>query len=301
MKVDFDASYKDIRRSLGHVGGHAPDAVEFSKLLSDLDPDNVQAPDSPAKNEPQASTPATRELDMRARLAIPEVALKVAPSERITPAIPVEQKAQESPPRVNTPTLLSARRVMESAFGAVDGESAAVRKLVAAAGAEQGVDPALTLAVVATESAFVPDAVSNDGFKSKGLMQLLDSTAQDLHRREGLEEKYKPFDAEQNVRLGVSYLRQLHEIFSNQTTLTNGLSTTAAANSATLEKLAVAAFNAGQGRVASAQERARDAGRDATQYEQVEEYLPKSTQEYVRRVLQNKRVFEAHFAQPTRS
>jgi soluble lytic murein transglycosylase-like protein len=69
-----------------------------------------------------------------------------------------------------------------------------------------------------------------------------------------------------------------------------------AANSSSLEKLAVAAFNAGQGRVASAQQRAQRDGKNPADFAQVEAYLPQSTQEYVQRVMSKRDEFEARFS-----
>ena len=109
-----------------------------------------------------------------------------------------------------------------------------IRKLVEEAGDEHGIDPALSLSIIANESAFDPNAVSNDGYASKGLMQLLDSTGTDILERTGLKTGYNPFDPKQNVKLGVQYLRHLHELFGQETTLPHDLKTVAAANSSSL-------------------------------------------------------------------
>ena len=154
------------------------------------------------------------------------------------------------------------------------------------------------MAVVARESSFNPKAVSSDGHASKGLFQLLDRTGRDLLNRLGLESEYKPFDPEQNVYLGVGYLRHLHDIFSKETELPNRTTTVVAANTSSLEKLAVAAFNAGEGRVASAQQRALQAGKDPSQYDHIEDYLPESTQQYVSRVLEAKAQFASTLSTP---
>jgi soluble lytic murein transglycosylase-like protein len=124
-------------------------------------------------------------------------------------------------------------------------------------------------------------------------MQLLDSTASD---QIGNPSEYKPYDPKQNIDLGMKFLRELHNIFSKETTLENGITTIPAANSASLEKLAVAAFNAGQGRVASAQQRAQRDGKNPAEFADVETYLPQSTQEYVRRVMNKRDDFEARFS-----
>jgi len=58
-----------------------------------------------------------------------------------------------------------------------------------------------------------------------------------------------------------------------------------------LEKLAVAAFNAGEGRVAASQSAAVKAGEDPSQFADVARYLPESTQEYVLKVMKEKEQF----------
>ncbi len=65
---------------------------------------------------------------------------------------------------------------------------------------EYGVSPALVKAVIAAESRFDPDAVSRKG--AQGLMQLMPTTASQL----GVTDA---FEADQNVRGGVRYLREM--------------------------------------------------------------------------------------------
>jgi soluble lytic murein transglycosylase-like protein len=93
------------------------------------------------------------------------------------------------------------------------------------------------------------------------------------------------------MELGTSYLRYLHDIFQTPTDLPNDHRTRSAADKASLEKLAVAAFNAGEGRVASAQHRAERAGKDPSHYDEVAPYLPESTRNYVSRVISGKKLF----------
>lgn len=87
---------------------------------------------------------------------------------------------------------------------------------------EYGIEPRLALAVARTESNLNPNAVSPKN--AQGLMQLIPETAVRFNVK-------KPFDPEQNVRGGLSYLRWLLAYFRGDVALT------------------VAAYNAGEGAV----------------------------------------------------
>jgi soluble lytic murein transglycosylase-like protein len=94
--------------------------------------------------------------------------------------------------------------------------------LIAEHASRQGVRKDLVRAVIQVESAFNPRALSNKG--AMGLMQLMPATARDL----GVA---NPFDPSENVRGGVTYLRQLLDRYDGD------------------ERLALAAYNAGPGAV----------------------------------------------------
>lgn len=86
-----------------------------------------------------------------------------------------------------------------------------------------GVDEDLIRAVIKVESSFRTNAVSGCG--AQGLMQLMPGTAQEM----GVED---PFDARDNVMGGAGYLKKLLNRFGDV-------------------RLALAAYNTGQGRIAS--------------------------------------------------
>ncbi len=159
-----------------------------------------------------------------------------------------------------------------------------IKNIITTAGRYHGVDPSLGLAIAQVESALKPDAVSKDGFASKGIFQLLDSTAEDMRSLTGMNEPYQPFDPGMNSFLGMGYLRRLLDIFSQDSQITNSTKTTAAKSASELEKIAVAAYNAGEGSVARAQEYARSLGKDPSLFSSIEPHLPAITRSYVKKV-----------------
>ncbi len=95
---------------------------------------------------------------------------------------------------------------------------------------EMGVDKYLVVSLIKAESNFNPDAVSSA--KAKGVMQLTDETAQFCAEKLGITlNEGDIYKSEINIRLGVYYLKRMLELFGGD------------------EDLAVAAYNAGEGRV----------------------------------------------------
>jgi hypothetical protein len=123
-------------------------------------------------------------------------------------------------------------------------------------------------AVTRQESAFNPRAVSPAG--AQGLMQIMPATGREVAQRLGMQ-NFDPFDAEQNQIVGKAYLNQMYEQFQDP-------------------QLALAAYNAGPGRVQQAIKRAGTSDPQA-----VLQFLPAETQNYVPKVQGN---LESNYGAP---
>jgi soluble lytic murein transglycosylase len=119
---------------------------------------------------------------------------------------PTDRRYARVEPQPVRPARQSSRR--SPAERRRTGRQARYDALIESAALHHGVPPALVKAVIATESAFRPDAVSSKG--AMGLMQLMPQTARFL----GVE---SPFQAEENVFGGTRYLRRLHDRFGSWT------------------------------------------------------------------------------------
>lgn len=121
---------------------------------------------------------------------------------------------------------------------------------------ELGVDPDLADAVAHQESRYNPKAVSPVG--AQGAMQVMPGTAK------ALEPKY----GSDNLRQGVGYLKDMHDLYPNL-------------KPEQQRQFALASYNAGPGRVASARRKAKAAGLDDTDFAAVSNFLPGETRDYV--------------------
>lgn len=129
------------------------------------------------------------------------------------------------------------------------------------------VDPLLTFAIIKAESNFNENSISTS--EAKGLMQLMDATAADMAK--GLEfGEYNLFKPDDNICLGTKYISTLLQYYNNNI------------------YLALAAYNAGIGNVNKWIENGiiKEDGSD------IENIPFKETQNYVRKVMRNYRIYE---------
>jgi soluble lytic murein transglycosylase len=128
--------------------------------------------------------------------------------------------------------------------------------------AEYDLEPTLVAAVVYTESRFRPDVESHRG--AYGLMQLLPGTAHFIQKKSGIEGDYR--DPETNLRIGAWYLGYLDDRYLGN------------------ERLMLAAYNSGEGRVDSwVSQEGFDVGED----------IPyKETRHYIENVLEAQQTYE---------
>lgn len=112
--------------------------------------------------------------------------------------------------------------VADNGLQETDLSNSPVYKLVNELAPEYNVDPALVMAIISVESAFNANAVSHKN--AQGLMQLIPATAKRFQVKNS-------FDAEDNIRGGMAYLRWLLAFFKGDVVLV------------------AAAYNAGEGAV----------------------------------------------------
>jgi soluble lytic murein transglycosylase-like protein len=159
-------------------------------------------------------------------------ALVLVGATRMAPALaeaygrPPERAAPATPPDFELIDAVLAKRAPDLGL--------TLRQQLGVAIAEEarraGYDPLLILAIINVESEFTEEAVSVAG--AKGLMQIRPSTLYFLASKEGLRLSREEVEADPAlcVRLGIRYLRQLHDRFRDL-------------------ELALMAYNAGPGRL----------------------------------------------------
>jgi len=146
-----------------------------------------------------------------ANLAGAALAIK-APKEMIDRAMDKAEEKIMTPPELKAPEIISATRIKEKPLTDIDPSSLA---------------SPLVDAVIMQESGGKSKAVSSKG--AKGLMQLMPETAKEVAKELGLED-YDLNDPDTNRMMGEYYLSKMMKIFKD-------------------EKLALAAYNAGPGKV----------------------------------------------------
>ena len=118
---------------------------------------------------------------------------------------------------------------------------------------EYNIDKYLVMAIIRTESKFKEDAVSSKG--ARGLMQLKEETAAWCMEKYGISSDADITDPETNIRTGCAYMHYLLEKFGD-------------------EKVAVAAYNAGEGNVAKWLEQQDDKSHlDVIPFEETRNYV----------------------------
>lgn len=140
----------------------------------------------------------------------------------------------------NLESLLGGARLQAGNSTALKARPSEFDDLIVSAARKHGLDPSLLKAVAQAESNFAPAAVSQAG--AKGLMQLMDATAQNL----GVS---NVFDPTQNIEGGAKFLRQLLNRYQGN------------------EVLALAAYNAGPGAV--------DRWNGVPPYQETQTYIPR--------------------------
>ena len=215
-------------------------------------------------------------------------AAPVAPTRRLrapartTPSrLPLRQPVFR--PHAAAPGAAVSRGARAGRSGPVDAAKGQLRAAIRRAAATAGVEPALSVAVARAESSLDPSARSPDGL-SVGTFQVTRATAAEMRRKIAAGTVARPPGTD-DVALGVGYLGYLHDIFGRAATLARNLATVPVADETERRLFAVAAFNAGEGAVARAQAKAAAAGGDPTRFADVRQFLPRSTQGYVERVV----------------
>ena len=140
---------------------------------------------------------------------------------------------------------------------------------------EYNVDPLLVFSIIKAESNFDENVVSSSG--AVGLMQLMETTAEEIAEELGIEYKKGEtlYDPEMNIMLGVNYYSKLIKAYNNDC------------------KLALAAYNAGIGNVDNWIENEVIQGDGSD----IENIPFNETNNYVRKTLRNYEIYKDLYKQ----
>lgn len=124
-----------------------------------------------------------------------------------------------------------------------------------------GVRPELRAAVIDTESTGDENAIGplTKYGRAKGMMQVLDETGIEQHKKLGLKEPYDPFNGEQNKIIGTAYLGEQIKNFGS-------------------EELGLAAYNWGPGKLTKFLNKDENKGKS---YDEIKSRLPSDVRKYV--------------------
>lgn len=155
------------------------------------------------------------------------------------------------------------------------------------------------------ESSFGADMGKRGSEDPAGHFQMKKATAERYHLKV-TDDNDERFDLPKASVATTNQTKDNYKYFGKETDLGYGRKTIAVSNTQERKKFAIAAVNAGEGRIAEAQKLAKEAGADPTSWDDVKEYLvdagapPKQAQEtidYVDKVMK----YEDEFAQKSKA
>lgn len=139
---------------------------------------------------------------------------------------------------------------------------------------EYQVDDLFIYAMIKAESNYDPRAHSSS--QAKGLMQLMDNTAQEIAKSLGIYGDFDLYDPETNIRFGTKYFSDLLKDYNNN------------------EILALAAYNAGKGNLKKWVEN----GTIQADGSDIENIPFKETTTYIRKILSNYKMYQYLYTNP---
>jgi hypothetical protein len=142
-----------------------------------------------------------------------EARCEAQPSEGVDPRF--RGLDERNPPGARLVAAVGAHLRARGRTGLVDSEIAEVARTIVEESCRHAIDPGLVLAVIYVESRYHAYSVSPVG--AMGLMQILPTTGEELAAREGVVWRGPQtlFDPVVNVRLGVTYLRELTDRYES--------------------------------------------------------------------------------------